>query len=160
MVKDDRFYMRLALQQAETALASGEIPIGAVIVDENGNIVADGHNMRELWKDATAHAEVVAIRRAGHQLGHWRLPSCTMYVTVEPCPMCAGALVMSRMKRVVYGCPDAKAGAVESLFNITGHPALNHRVEVTAGVLEDACTAVMKRFFEQRRKEKGNSPKT
>ena len=160
MVKDDRFYMRLALQQAEKALAAGEIPIGAVIVDENGSVVADGYNMRELWQDATAHAEVVAIRRAGRQLGHWRLPSCTLYVTVEPCPMCAGALVMSRMKRVVYGCPDAKAGAVESLFNITGHQALNHQVAVTAGVLEDDCAAIMKQFFEQRRKEKGNSQGT
>ena len=160
MVKDDKVYMRLALQQAEKALTAGEIPIGAVIVDENGSVVADGYNRRELWQDATAHAEVVAIRRAGRQLGHWRLPSCTLYVTVEPCPMCAGALVMSRMKRVVYGCPDAKAGAVESLFNITGHRALNHQVAVTAGVLEDDCAAIMKRFFEQRRKEKGNSQGT
>lgn len=152
MEKDDKFYMRIALQEAEQALGLGEVPIGAIVVDAAGRIVSHGHNMRELWQDATAHAEVVAVREACKYLRRWRLSDCTLYVTVEPCPMCAGALVMSRMKRVVYGCPDAKAGAVESLFNIVNYPALNHRMAVTAGVLEDDCAAVMKRFFTVQRK--------
>ena len=151
---DDKDYMRLALVEAEKAARQGEIPIGAVVVDAEGSVVAAGHNMREQWHDGTAHAEVIALREAGRQLGRWRLSGCTLYVTVEPCPMCAGALVMSRIDRLVYGVPDAKAGAVESLFNIPGHPALNHQVQVRAGVLEDECAAVIKRFFAARRGEK------
>ncbi len=151
-MNDDKYYMRLALAEAENALVLGEVPIGAVLIDDKGGVVVQAHNMRETWKDATAHAEVIAIREAGKKLGHWRLSDCTLYVTVEPCPMCAGALVMGRLRRVVYGVPDAKAGAVESLFNIPGHPALNHQVQVTAGILEDECAAVLKRFFASRRK--------
>lgn len=151
-MNDDKYYMRLALAEAENALVLGEVPIGAVLIDDKGGVVVQAHNMRETWKDATAHAEVIAIREAGKKLGHWRLSNCTLYVTVEPCPMCAGALVMGRLRRVVYGVPDAKAGAVESLFNIPGHPALNHQVQVTAGILEDECAAVLKRFFASRRK--------
>ena len=109
--------------------------------------------MREAWQDATAHAEVVAIREACKALGHWRLTDLTLYVTIEPCPMCAGAIVMSRISRLVYGGMDAKAGACESLFNIPGHPALNHRPEVTAGVLEDECIALVKKFFRARREK-------
>ena len=151
-MNDDKYYMRLALAEAENALVLGEVPIGAVLIDDKGGVVVQAHNMRETWKDATAHAEVIAIREAGKKLGHWRLSDCTLYVTVEPCPMCAGALVMGRLRRVVYGVPDAKAGAVESLFNIPGHPALNHQVQVTTGILEDECAAVLKRFFASRRK--------
>ena len=151
-MNDDKYYMRLALAEAENALVLGEVPIGAVLIDDKGGVVVQAHNMRETWKDATAHAEVIAIREAGKKLGHWRLSDCTLYVTVEPCPMCAGALVMGRLRRVVYGVPDAKAGAVESLFNIPGHPALNHQVQVTAGILEDECAAALKRFFASRRK--------
>ena len=151
-MNDDKYYMRLALAEAENALVLGEVPIGAVLIDDKGGVVVQAHNMRETWKDATAHAEVIAIREAGKKLGHWRLSDCTLYVTVEPCPMCAGALVMGRLRRVVYGVPDAKAGAVESLFNIPRHPALNHQVQVTAGILEDECAAVLKRFFASRRK--------
>ena len=149
----DKDYMHLALQEAEAAYGMGEVPIGAVLVDHSGRVVARGHNMREAWQDATAHAEVVAIREGCKALGHWRLTDLTLYVTIEPCPMCAGAIVMSRISRLVYGGMDAKAGACESLFNIPGHPALNHRPEVTAGVLEDECIALVKKFFRARREE-------
>lgn len=151
--EEDTVYMRAALREAEKALARGEVPIGAVLVS-GGAVIAAAHNMREAWQDATAHAEVIAIRQACAALGRWRLAEATLYVTVEPCPMCAGALVMSRVARVVYGVPDSKAGAVESLFNITGHPALNHRVDVTAGVLEDECRALMQQFFRGRRRNR------
>ena len=153
-------YMRAALAEAKAAFAMGEVPVGAVIVDDrSGDIVARGHNMRETWRDATAHAEVIAIREACKALERWRLSGCSLYVTVEPCPMCAGALVMSRVDRVVYGAPDVKAGACESLFNIVSHPALNHQLEMRAGVLEDECRAVMKRFFEERRKKRSEVKK-
>ena len=153
MIKDN-MYMEQALAEAQKAFALGEVPIGAVLVDETGQIVARGHNMRETWHDATAHAEMVAIREACRQLGKWRLSGLTLYVTIEPCPMCAGALVMSRVDRVVYGSTDAKAGAVESLFNIVSHPGLNHQLAVTAGVLADDCAAIMKRFFAERRQKR------
>ena len=153
MIKDN-MYMEQALAEAQKAFALGEVPIGAVLVDETGQIVARGHNMRETWHDATAHAEMVAIREACRQLGKWRLSGLTLYVTIEPCPMCAGSLVMSRVDRVVYGSTDAKAGAVESLFNIVSHPGLNHQLAVTAGVLADDCAAIMKRFFAERRQKR------
>lgn len=150
-MNDDKFYMRIALEEAEKALLEGEVPIGAVLVDDEGGIVACAHNLRESLNDATAHAEVVAIREAGKKLGRWRLTGCTLYVTVEPCPMCAGAIVMSRLGRIVYGVPDSKAGAVESLFNIPGNPVLNHNPKVRAGVLEDECREIMQRFFSRKR---------
>ena len=150
-MNDDSYYMKIALKEAEKALLEGEVPIGAVLVNDEGGIVACGHNLRETEHDATAHAEVVVIREAGKKFGEWRLKNCTLYVTVEPCPMCAGAIVMSRVARVVYGVPDSKAGAVESLFNIPGHPALNHNPLVRAGVLEDECREIMQRFFAKRR---------
>ena len=151
---DDIACMREALREAEAAFAAGEVPIGAVLVDTAGRIVSRGHNMREAWRDGTAHAEIIALQKASRELGRWRLGGLTLYVTVEPCPMCAGALVMCRVDRVVYGAPDAKAGACESLFNIVQHPALNHRLEVTAGILEDDCRAIMQRFFRERRGRK------
>ena len=153
MIKDN-MYMEQALAEAQKAFALGEVPIGAVLVDETGQIVARGHNMRETWHDATAHAEMVAIREACRQLGKWRLSGLTLYVTIEPCPMCAGALVMSRVDRVVYGSTDAKAGAVESLFNIVSHPGLYHQLAVAAGVLADDCAAIMKRFFAEGRQKR------
>ena len=153
MLEDSR-YMRMALEEAQKAYALGEIPIGAVIVDGEGNVVSRGHNMRETWQDATAHAEMVAIREACRRLGHWRLSGHTLYATIEPCPMCAGALVMCRMGRLVYGSADARAGAAESLFNIVGSPSLNHRMEATAGVLQEECAGIMKRFFAERRKKR------
>lgn len=152
---DDYAYMGLALDEARKAYELGEIPIGAVIVDGRGDVVSRGHNMRESWQDATAHAEMVAIKEACRNLGRWRLSGLTLYVTIEPCPMCAGALVMSRVDRVVYGSTDAKAGAAESLFNIVDHPAMNHRLQVTAGVRQDECAGLMKRFFAERRRKSG-----
>ena len=154
MKQEDAFYMRAALAEAAQAYALGEVPIGAVLVDEAGEIVARGHNLRERDHDATAHAEMIAIRAACERLGRWRLSELTLYVTIEPCPMCAGAIVMSRVDRVVYGGTDYKAGACESLFNIPGHPALNHHPEVTAGVLAEECADIMKRFFRERRARK------
>ncbi len=154
MKQEDAFYMRAALAEAAQAYALGEVPIGAVLVDEAGEIVARGHNLRERDHDATAHAEMIAIRAACERLGRWRLSGLTLYVTIEPCPMCAGAIVMSRVDRVVYGGTDYKAGACESLFNIPGHPALNHHPEVTAGVLAEECADIMKRFFRDRRARK------
>lgn len=154
MKQEDAFYMRAALAEAAQAYTLGEVPIGAVLVNETGEIVARGHNLRERDHDATAHAEMIAIRAACERLGRWRLSGLTLYVTIEPCPMCAGAIVMSRVDRVVYGGTDYKAGACESLFNIPGHPALNHHPEVTAGVLAEECAGIMKRFFRERRARK------
>lgn len=153
MLLDDTYYMRLALAEAELAYELGEVPIGAVLVDSVGKIVSTGHNLRETNKDATAHAELIAIQRACCCLGKWRLTDLTLYVTIEPCPMCAGAIVMSRINRVVYGSPDVKAGACESLFNITGCTALNHQPEVCSGVLAVECSSIIRRFFYERRKQ-------
>ena len=153
-METDEYYMSLALEEAQKAYDAGEVPIGAVLVDESGTVISCGHNMRETWQDATAHAEMIAIREACRRLSKWRLSGLTLFVTIEPCPMCAGALVMSRVDRLVYGSTDAKAGASESLFNVTSHPALNHQLEVTAGVLGEECAAIMKRFFAERRGKK------
>lgn len=150
---DDSYGMRLALAEAQRAYALGEVPIGAVILDEAGEVISSGYNLRETEHDATAHAELIAIQRACRSLGRWRLTGMTLYVTIEPCPMCAGAIVMSRISRVVYGSTDTKAGACESLFNITGCPALNHQPEMRAGVLADECAAIIRRFFHERRKK-------
>lgn len=151
---DDEKYMCIALEEAQKAYDLEEVPIGAVLVDENGEVVERAHNMRENWHDATAHAELIAIQKACKDLGRWRLSGLTLYVTIEPCPMCAGAIVMSRVDRVVYGSTDNKAGACESLFNIPGNPNLNHRPEITAGVLQAECAGIMKRFFKERREKR------
>ena len=151
---DDLIGMRRALREAERAYAIGEVPIGAVIMDGDGNVISAGHNLRESAHDATAHAEIIAIRRACRTLGRWRLTGLTLYVTIEPCPMCAGAIVMSRISRVVYGAADSKAGACESLFNIPGCAALNHRPEVYGQVMADECHALMRRFFNEQREQK------
>ncbi|MCX7781148.1 MAG: tRNA adenosine(34) deaminase TadA [Negativicutes bacterium] len=148
---DDNRYMGLALDEARKAYAQGEVPIGAVLVMD-GEVVASAHNMRETWQDATAHAEVIVIREACRKLGRWRLTGATLYVTIEPCPMCAGALVMSRIDRLVYGSDDYKAGAVASIFNVVQNEALNHRMAVTAGVRADECAELMKEFFRSRRR--------
>ena len=144
--------MGLALAEARKAYELGEVPIGAVVV-KDGEVIATAYNLRETGHDATAHAEVLAVRKACEKIGHWRLTGATLYVTIEPCPMCAGALVMSRIDRLVYGAADYKAGAVESLFNITNHSGLNHRIEVRAGVREEECRNLMKDFFRERRKK-------
>ncbi len=149
---DDVTYMKIALSEAQNAAEIGEIPIGAVLVLD-GEIIAKAHNMREIWQDATAHAETIVIREACKKLKRWRLTGATLYVTIEPCPMCAGAIVMSRISRLVYGSPDSKAGAAESLFNVVNNPALNHMVEVTSGVCSEECKQVMKDFFKKRRSD-------
>lgn len=147
----DISFMRLALEEAEAAYRSGEVPVGAVIVDAEGMVLARAHNLCEQLQDATAHAEMLAIRKASNLLGNWRLSALTLYVTLEPCPMCAGAIVMSRLGRLVYGGMDAKAGACESLFNVTSHPAVSHQPQITAGVLESECIDILKRFFKEQR---------
>ena len=143
--------MGLALAEAGQAASEGEVPIGAVLVFA-GEVIARAHNRRETDKDATAHAEMLVIREACRKLKRWRLTGATLYVTIEPCPMCAGALVMSRVDRLVYGSPDFRAGAVESIFNVVQHPSLNHRLAVTAGVRQDECAAAMQAFFRDRRR--------
>lgn len=150
----DDLFMRAALAEAEKAYQAGEVPVGAVIVLD-GAIFAAGHNLRETGNDPTAHAEIVAIRNAAARLGHWRLSEMTLYVTIEPCPMCAGALVNARIARLVFGAADPKAGAVISLMDLVRDQRLNHRMEVTAGVLDEECGALMRRFFRMRRGEQG-----
>ncbi|WP_346681904.1 tRNA adenosine(34) deaminase TadA [Megasphaera stantonii] len=151
MTKDE-FYMGKAIEEAKIAAAVGEIPVGAVVIYQK-KAIARAYNLRETLPCATAHAELLAIEKACQALGRWRLTGCTLYVTVEPCPMCAGAIVNSRLDRVVYGCDDPKGGAVRSLFQIVDNPALNHRVEVTAGVRADECAAIMRDFFRSRRQK-------
>lgn len=151
MTKDE-FYMGKAIEEAKIAAAVREIPVGAVVIYQK-KAIARAYNLRETLPCATAHAELLAIEKACRALGRWRLTGCTLYVTVEPCPMCAGAIVNSRLDRVVYGCDDPKGGAVRSLFQIVDNPALNHRVEVTAGVRADECAAIMRDFFRSRRQK-------
>ena len=142
--------MRAALDQAAAAVTHGDVPIGAVIVRE-GAIIAARHNERELTGDPTAHAEVLAIRDAAAFVGHWRLMDCTLYVTLEPCVMCAGATVNARLGRLVYAASDPKAGAVDSLYEICTDPRLNHRLPVLAGLHADASSRLLKEFFAERR---------
>jgi tRNA(adenine34) deaminase len=142
----DEQWMTVALDEARAAAAMGDVPVGAVIVAADGSILGRGRNRREIDQDPTAHAEVVALREAARALGQWRVEG-TLYVTQEPCPMCAGALVNARITRLVYGCPNPKAGAVTSLFSLVTDPRLNHRMEVTAGVLATDCAAALSRFF-------------
>jgi tRNA(adenine34) deaminase len=145
-------WMRQAIAQAEQAAAIGEVPIGCVIVhDPTGKIIACGCNRRESGRDPTAHAEIVALRAAGQNQGSWRLLDCTLIVTLEPCPMCAGAIVNARIPRLIYGCPDPKAGAVRTLFQLCNDPRLNHRVQITAGVLADQCSQLLTDFFSAQR---------
>ncbi|MDB5303128.1 MAG: tRNA-specific adenosine-34 deaminase [Phycisphaerales bacterium] len=149
---DANDWMLEAIAQAQAAAALGEVPIGCVIVhDPTQTIVGRGHNSRETDRDPTAHAEIIALRDAGHTTGHWRLLDCTMYVTLEPCPMCAGALVNARIPRLAYGCDDPKAGAVRTLFQICGDARLNHRVEVQGGIMGERCAALLQDFFRAQR---------
>jgi tRNA(adenine34) deaminase len=148
----DELFMRLALEEAEAAAQAGDVPVGAVLVDASGAVLARGRNRREIDQDPTAHAEVDVLRAAARARGDWHMNGCTLFVTMEPCPMCAGALVNARVARLVYGCADPKAGAVDTLFEIGRDPRLNHRFEITAGVLADECAAAVKRFFAHRRK--------
>jgi tRNA(adenine34) deaminase len=155
----DEDYMRLALRQAEDAAAVGEVPVGAVIVRQ-GVIIASDRNRREALHNPTAHAELLAITQAASILGNWRLEECALYVTLEPCPMCAGAIVLARVPRVVYGAADPKAGAARTLFRLLDDPRLNHRAEVVPGVLAEAAGGVLSDFFRQRRSGCQMRPKT
>jgi tRNA(adenine34) deaminase len=147
---NDEGFMRLALEQAEKALAHEDVPIGAVVVRDD-EVLAAAPNERELRADPTAHAEMLALRATAEKLGTRRLEGTTMYVTLEPCPMCAGALVLARAARLVYGTPDPRAGAAFSLYNIVQDPRLNHDLEVTTDVLAEECAALLRSFFEARR---------
>lgn len=143
--------MRLALAVAQRALPGGDVPIGAVVLDAGGAVIGEGFNRRELDSDPTAHAEVLALRAAASEVGQWRLDGATLVVTLEPCTMCAGALVLARVDRVVFGAFDPKAGAVGSLWDVVRDPRLNHRPEVVAGVLAEDCGRVLREFFADHR---------
>lgn len=143
--------MGLALEQAREALESDDVPIGAVVLSPEGEVLAVGRNERELHADPTAHAEVVALRRAAQHLGQWRLEGCTLVVTLEPCTMCAGAIVLSRVKTLAFGAFDEKAGAVASLFDVVRDPRLNHRLEVVSGLRAEESAALLRDFFAQHR---------
>ena len=149
---NDEDFMREALRQAQEAYTAGEVPVGAVIVRE-GKMIARAYNQVELLKDATAHAEMLALTQAEAAVGDWRLTDCDLYVTKEPCPMCAGALVHTRIRRVIFGCPDPSAGAAGSVMNLFQMPALNHRCEITSAVLQQECAAILQDFFRKRRAE-------
>ncbi len=151
MTENDRKFMLLAIEQAQLARSIGEVPIGAVITDQNNNLISSGYNLRETSQDPTAHAEVIAIRNASEKLGSWRMEKTTLYVTLEPCAMCIGAIVLARIDSLVFGARDPKAGAVYSVFNIGTDTKLNHSVEVREGVLETECSALLKDFFSKLR---------
>jgi tRNA(adenine34) deaminase len=148
----DEFFMREALRQAQKAYGANEVPIGAVAVLE-GKIIARAHNQVELLKDATAHAEMLALTAAEEAVGDWRLTDCDLYVTKEPCAMCAGALVHTRIRRVIFGCADLASGAAGSMMNLLQMPGLNHQCEITSGVLQQECAALLQVFFRKRREE-------
>lgn len=150
--------MRLALAEAHAALTSYDVPVGAVVLDADGEVLARGRNRREADGDPTAHAEVVALREASRARGGWRLDGCTLVVTLEPCTMCAGAVVLARVDRLVFGAYDPKAGAVTSLWNVVQDPRLNHRPEVVGGVLEDESAVMLRSFFAERRRPRGGEP--
>jgi tRNA(adenine34) deaminase len=147
---DEEYFMRLALREAERASEHGDVPIGAVVV-RGGEVIAAGRNERELRQDPTAHAEILALREAAQALGSWRVLETTLYVTLEPCAMCAGAIVLARVPRVVFGASDPKAGACGSVLDVLGEPRLNHRPEVWGGLLGDECGALLSAFFAARR---------
>ena len=150
----DESFMREALRQAQKANEAGEVPVGAVIVRE-GKIIARAYNQVELLKDATAHAEMLALTQAEAAVGDWRLTECDLYVTKEPCAMCAGALVYTRIRRVIFGCTDPVAGAAGSVMNLLQMPALNHRCDIASGVLQDECATILQDFFRKRRNDRG-----
>lgn len=152
---DDGAFMGEALVEARKALALAEVPVGAVLVAD-GRIVGRGHNRRETNADPTAHAEIIALRDGAAQRRHWRLHGTTLYVTLEPCPMCAGAMVNARVDRLVYGAADPKAGAAGTVLEVASHPRLNHRLKVTGGILAEEAAALLREFFQQRRSGEPN----
>ena len=145
-------HMEMALDEARTAADEDEVPVGAVIVSLERGVIARAHNQREMLRDPTAHAEMIAITQAAQALESWRLEHCLLYVTLEPCPMCAGAIVLARMPMVVYGATDPKAGACDTLYQITADPRLNHRCQVVSGVSADQCGQVLSQFFAEKRR--------
>ncbi len=145
-LSEDEKYMKIALKQAQKARDLGEVPIGCIIVYE-GKIIGRGYNRRNTDKNTLAHAEITAINKASKKIGDWRLEDCTMYVTLEPCQMCSGAIVQARIPKVVIGCDNPKAGCAGSILNILNHPAFNHQVETVKGVLEEECSRMLKEFF-------------
>lgn len=154
-IKDDTYWMGIAIGEARKAEARGEVPIGAVVV-RDGMVLGRGYNLRETSLDPTSHAEMTAIRKAARKTGNWRLLGATLYVTLEPCPMCMGAILLSRLERVVFGCHDPKGGAAGSLYDLSDDPRLNHRVSLTTGVRSDECSELLSFFFaalRQRKKE-------
>lgn len=158
MKQSDEQFMQFALAEARAAEAIGEVPIGAVLV-QGGEIIGRGYNRRETSNDPTAHAEMLAIREAAARLDSWRLLETTLYVTLEPCPMCMGAIILARIPRVVYGCRDPKAGAAGSLYDLSCDERMNHRVEVSEGVLQQECSALLSNFFRLLREQKKTGKK-
>jgi tRNA(adenine34) deaminase len=152
----DEYFMREALRQAQKAYAADEVPVGAVVVHE-GKIIARAHNQVELLKDATAHAEMLALTQAEAAVGDWRLTNCDLYVSKEPCAMCAGAVVHTRIRRVIFGCIDPVAGAAGSVINLLQMPGFNHRSDIASGVLQTECAAILQDFFRKRRDEQGST---
>lgn len=155
----DDYFMREALRQAKKASDAGEVPVGAVVTRQ-GRIIARAHNQVELLKDATAHAEMLALTQAEAAVGDWRLTDCNLYVTKEPCAMCAGAIVHTRIRRVIFGCADPGAGAAGSVLNLLQMPAFNHRCEIASGVLRDECASLLQDFFRQRRAQQPGKGKS
>lgn len=156
LARDDRSLMREALRLAAKAAEAGEAPVGALVAKQ-GRILGRGYNQVEMLRDATAHAEILAITQASAAIGDWRLNDCELFVTKEPCPMCAGAAVHARVRRVIFGCADDRAGAAGSLVNLLQMPSLNHRCDISGGLLSDECAALLQAFFRERRAESRNS---
>lgn len=154
MLNEHEFFLLEALKEAQKAEKKGEVPVGAVITYKN-KIVGRGHNLSITSNDPSAHAEIIALRKASKKLKNYRLPECKIYVTIEPCPMCAGALIWARISEIIFGAADIKAGACGSVFNISDNKNLNHRIKVTGGILEKQCSLIMQDFFKKRRKKGG-----
>jgi len=150
MMQSEESFMREALRLAEKARVAKEVPVGAIVVRE-GKIISRGYNQVELLKDATAHAEMLALTSAESAVGDWRLTNCDLYVTKEPCPMCAGAIIHTRIRRVIFGCADVRAGAAGTVMNLLDHTALNHRCEITKGILQHECASILQDFFREKR---------
>jgi tRNA(adenine34) deaminase len=155
-MEPDENFMREALRLAEKAREADEVPVGALVV-RGEKIIARGYNQVELLTDATAHAEMLALTAAEAAVGDWRLTNCDLYVTKEPCPMCAGAIVHTRIRRVIFGCPDVRAGAAGTVVNLLQHKSLNHQAQITSGVLENECAAILQDFFRKKRVKAANS---